>query len=184
MSNQDAPPHLHAYWPANRRADQAFVVLGDATADRLVPVLAESARTDAVPASISDIDFSPEALTDDLRALGVTDTWMLLPDTERSLDFYKGVSRLLVGAGEVPAVAAFLPGGLELDRLLDRLPPGAEEAPASPLDLISTRPKKRSRCDAFYEVVQALWLASGPPDEWVVPYIEGLAGPGMATSSE
>lgn len=181
MSNQEAPPHLHAYWPANHPADQAFVVLGDETADRLVPLLAENAPTNAVPASIPDTDFSPEALVDDLRALGVTDTWMLLPDTEQSRDFANRVSRILMEAGEHPVVIAFLPGSLELDRLLDRLPPGVEEAPASPLDLISARRKTRSRRRAFYEVAQALWLASGPPDEWVIPYVEALAGPAVGS---
>jgi len=179
MGMQPAPPDTQAYWPAGRREGQVFVVIGNETADRLVPLLAEEADNLAVPVAIPDtVTFSPDALSRDLLTMESPDVWMLLPDTPSSLVFAGQVSAPLIEAGLPPAAAAFLPDGLQLDDLLDRLPPSANEAATSPLDLMSVRRQGRSRREAFSQVVHALWLASGPPDEWLVPYIEALAGGG------
>lgn len=179
METQPARPDscLQAYWPVDRGAEQVFVVIGEQTADRLVPLLAEEPDNFAVPVAIPDaVSFPPDALARDLLTMQASDVWMLLPDTPHSLVFAGKVSAPLMDAGLPPTAVAFLPGGLQLEDLIDRLPPGVEETAPSPLDLISTRRREhRSRREAFSQVVHALWLASGPPDEWVVPFIEALA---------
>lgn len=162
-------------WPAGK-ADRVFLVLDEADAVRLAPVLADRPKeVSPVSAAIGSLDISIEDVARELVDAAATDIWLVLPRTAEARDFYHRLSQSLIDIEEAPPALALIPDGIELGDILDHLTAKDDRDQRSLLDAFSSYLPPSDPCGAFMRVIQALWLATCPPDEWLGPYVLQVA---------